>query len=232
LHVATAFATGHFVLPNGTSIGTGIRGDLKATIAAVLLDNKALMDSNLVSDSFGKVSEPYIRFTRWARAFKETTPDIGKEVFGDVRGDLRQRPFLSTSVFNFFRPGYVAPHSLTGDAALTAPELQLANSSSVMDYINFMNTYIYQRNGSVVMDPNAGIIVDYSDQIAMADNPAVLVDNLALLLTANRLSSHSKNEIIAILNELTLDGSEYILRKRVHLATSLIMASVEFLVER
>ncbi|HHL32170.1 MAG TPA: DUF1800 family protein, partial [Oceanospirillales bacterium] len=230
--VSIAFESGHYVLPNGITVGTGIRGDLKATIAAVLLDTKANRELQNISNTFGKVSEPYIRFAQWARAFKETTPDIAKETFGDVRGDLRQRPFLSTSVFNFFRPGYIAPNTLTGNAGLNAPEMQLANSSSVMDYINFMNVYIYQRNGSVLMDPNAGIVVDYDAQIAMADDPVALVNNIDLLLTGQRLTASTKNEIIAILHEIPLTDGDYSLRKRVHMATSLVMTSVEYLVQR
>jgi uncharacterized protein (DUF1800 family) len=230
--VSLAFESGQYVLPNGTTVGTGIRGDLKATIAAVLLDDKANREPQNISNTFGKVSEPYIRFAQWARAFKETTPDIAKEAFGDVRGDLRQRPFLSTSVFNFFRPGYIAPNTLTGNAGLNAPELQLANSSSVMDYINFMNVYIYQRNGSVVVDPNAGIFVNYDTQMAIADDPVALVNNIDLLLTGKRLTVSTKNEIIAILNEIPLADGDYGLRKRVHIATSLVMTSVEYLVQR
>ena len=230
--VSNAFESGQYILPNGTIVGTGIRGDLKATIAAVLLDVNAYREPLNVSNQFGKVTEPYIRFTAWARAFNETTPEIGREAFGDVRGDLRQRPFLSSSVFNFFRPGYSAPNTLTGNASLQAPELQLANSSSVLDYINFMNVYIYQRNGSVVPDPNAGIVVDYSAQMAIASDAVALVDNLDLLLTGNRLTNNTKSEIIAIVNQISTADGDFALRKRVHIATSLVMTSVEFLVQR
>ena len=230
--VSLAFETGQYVLPNGTTVGTGIRGDLKATIAAVLLDKDAYLEPQHQSETFGKVTEPYIRFAAWARAFKETSPDIAKESFADANGDLRQRPFLSPSVFNFFRPGYTAPNTLTGNAGLKAPELQLANSSSVLDYINFMNDYIYQRNGSIIADPNAGIFVNYDDQIAIADDATALVDNIDLLLTGNRLKQSTKNEIIAILNEMPALGDAFVLRKRVHMTVSLVMSSVEYLVQR
>ena len=42
--VANAFDAGRFTLPDGTVVGTSRRGDLKATLAAVLLDNNALRE--------------------------------------------------------------------------------------------------------------------------------------------------------------------------------------------
>ena len=60
-----------------------------------------------------KVREPIIRWTQWARTFKVSS-ETGKWAIGNLSGGdwaLGQSPMRSPSVFNFFRPGYVPPHT-------------------------------------------------------------------------------------------------------------------------
>ena len=64
--VAMAFDQGSFQLPDGDSVGTGQRGDLAATVAAILFDLEA-RDSVVTASTFGKV-RPVLRLTAWARA--------------------------------------------------------------------------------------------------------------------------------------------------------------------
>ena len=146
--VSSAFDTGLFSLPDGSSVGTGQRGDLKATLAAILLDEEALIDPALAPAEYGKIREPVIRLTNWARAFNETTPDASDEaIFSYLNyGGIEQSPFNSPSVFNFFRPGYVAPGTSTGDGGYVAPELQITNETTSIGYINFINQFIYDTS--------------------------------------------------------------------------------------
>lgn len=54
-------------LPDGSVIGEGRRGDLAATVVAKMLDEEALAAPGTSSES-GKLREPVLRFTYWARA--------------------------------------------------------------------------------------------------------------------------------------------------------------------
>ena len=92
--------------------------------------------------------------------------------------------------------------------------------------------WIYQRHGDVYFNPDGGIYADYSTQIDLAHDTQALVDNIDLLLTGNRLSATTKNEIITILEEIPMPATsqEYARKSRVKLAISLVMTSVEFLV--
>ena len=54
--------------------GNGVRGDMKAVIRAILTDSEARSDANITSTSFGKLREPVVRLTQWARAFGVTSP--------------------------------------------------------------------------------------------------------------------------------------------------------------
>lgn len=233
--VATAFETGSFVLPDNSSVGTGIRGDLKATIAAVLLDQVAIQNPANGTTEQGKIREPMLRTIHWARAFNETTPDAADENFlQDASFALSQHPFRSPSVFNFFRPGYVAPGTATGAAGLTAPELQIVNESTSISNINFINAFIYGFSPNRSGDPAGGINPDYTAEMALADDIPALIAHLDLLLTGNLLRQDSKDRIAQLLAEVPIrtasDAEDRTFR--VAIAISMVMASPGYLVQR
>ncbi len=115
--VATAFAAGSYTLPDGMVVGDGRRGDLQATLSAILFDDDARDMASLSDDTFGKVREPIIRFANWARAYNVSTvtPEFMPLLWNTGSPNLLgQQPYGAPSVFNFYRPGYVAPGTLTG----------------------------------------------------------------------------------------------------------------------
>ncbi len=233
--VANAFESGRFTLPNGTVVGLGQRGDLKATLAAVLLDVNALRDPGTAPNDFGKIREPMLRFIHWARTFEAATPDSADErMLRNMTGLLGQHPFRAVHVFNFFEPEYVAPGTVTGAAGLTIPELQIVNESSVISYINFINSFIYDTSSTRSRDPDGGVNADYSRQIALADDARALVDDLDLLLTGKQLSTATKDRIVELLGEIPIDvGSEDEDKiSRVRVAVSMVMTSPSYLVQR
>jgi uncharacterized protein (DUF1800 family) len=235
--VAITFEAGTFVLPDGTSIGTGERGDLSATLAAILFDENAIRTPEDVPVTFGKVREPVIRFTNWARAFNETTPDSADEtILGSTFGfgQMGQFPFYSPSVFNFFRPGYVAPNSETGEAGLTAPELQIVNESTSIAYINIMNAFIYDFAENVSGDNDGGVKPDYSYEFSIADNTDALINHLDLLLTGNRLSEEERQRLSDIMAEVPIRaGTENEDRfTRITLGITMTMTSPGYLVQK
>jgi uncharacterized protein (DUF1800 family) len=233
--VATSFETGSFTLPDGTNVGAGVRGDLQATLAALLLDPEATQDPVSAPPGFGKIREPMLRVVQWARAFKETTPDTADENFlQDSSFALGQHPFRAVHVFNFFNPGYVAPGTATGAAGLTAPELQIVDESTTISSINFMNAFIYNFSPTESEDPDGGVNGDYTEELALADDAQALIDHLDLLLTGNLLRQDTKDRIAQLLAEIPVNaGSELEDRlSRVSVATSMVMSSPGYLVQR
>jgi uncharacterized protein (DUF1800 family) len=210
--------------------GSGVKGDMKAVISAILLDSEARSSANLSSPTFGKLREPMLRFTAWARAFNITSMNNTWDL-GWVRGQewgLGQAPLHSPSVFNFFRPGYVPPNSAIATAGLVAPELQLTNESSVVGYLNFMQYAVYSfSNLADSADQNKNVRVDYSNLMSLASNPAALVSEVDLLLTANQLSASTLNTITNAITQVTNNP-----RARVLSAVLLVLASPEFMVSK
>lgn len=209
--VATAFADGTYTLPNGTAVGDGRRGDLAATISAVLFDEEARDASNRAETDFGKIREPVLRFTQWARTFDAgpITPNETWFVWDTSRpGALAQGPYKSPSVFNFYRPGYIAPGTETGAAGLTMPELQLVNANTVSGYANFMTYFIFAfRSDTATPEEFASFQPDYTDEIALAETPQALVDHLDLLLTYGTASEETKATIVTFLEDISLTNA-------------------------
>ena len=182
--VATAFNDGRYTLPDGTQVGTGERGNLEPVFAAILFDPEARtanrFSDNNFAKSWGKIREPMIRFVHWMRVANVVNIDIQgiRQFNGDWLFD--QRPFNAPSVFNFFRPGYVAPNTRSGDAGLTTPELQIAGDSNLIEYFNEMRDFI--RNNT---DDDSAFVPrdDYLVERSLADSAGELVDYFDLIYT-------------------------------------------------
>jgi uncharacterized protein (DUF1800 family) len=205
--------------------GGGVRGDMKAVIRAILLDDEARSDAALSSASAGKLREPVIRLTNWARAFGATSASdawaIGDTSSASTR--LAQSAGRSQTVFNFFRPGYVPANTGISAAGLVAPEFQLANEQSVVAYVNFMQL--------VVADTIGDVKADYSDLTSIAADSAALVDEVNLRLAANQLSAATVTAIRSAVDSVaptTTNGPV----NRAAIAILLTLASPDYLVLR
>jgi uncharacterized protein (DUF1800 family) len=210
--------------------GTGVRGNLKTVIKAILLDTEARDGSPLGQPGWGKQREPMLRFVQWARTFGATSPS-GRWIVSDLSDTakrLGQSPLRSGSVFNFFRPGYVPPNTALAAQGLTAPEFQLTNESSVAGYLNFMQACI--TNG--VNSANGGLAPPaYTQELALANDPAALVKRLNLLLCAGQLSTATQatvRDAIATISAANNAGA----LNRVQAAVLLTMASPEYLIQK
>lgn len=252
--VATAFDTGSFVLPDGRRVGDGRKGDLPPTLAAILFDPDAQIEPALDDPQFGKIREPVLRFTHWARTFgvDGSKPEYALELENTSSpNDLSQHPHRARSVFNFYRPGYTAPGTQSGALGMTVPELQIVNATSTTGYINFITFWTFggldmldeseiddelsQRN---IPFDSAEVAEawrpDYSAEIALANNPAALLDRLDRTLAYGTLSDETRASIESAISQIPLDNEEDAEGRtlRAQLAVFLIMTSPDYLVQR
>lgn len=205
--------------------GAGVKGDLKAVLKAVLLDDEARSDSGLSDPAFGKLREPVLRFLAWARAFKVDSPSNTWPIpnTSDPGTRLGQSPGRSPSVFNFFRPGYVPPNSPIGASALVAPEFQITNESSVVGYVNYM-----QRALSVGV---GDVRADYGAVLPLATDAQALLDELNLVLAAGQLSAATLSSLKTALE--SIDASTETGRaNRLYAALTLVLACPEFITQK
>lgn len=202
--------------------GSGVRGDLRAVVRAILLDTEARSDAALTNVNAGKLREPVIRFTNWARAFSATSTG-GTWPVGDTSSNttrLAQSFGRSASVFNFFRPGYAPPNTPIASAGLVAPEFQITNELSVVAFINFMQSVIQNGIGDVR--------ADYSAFTALASDSQALVDEVNLVLAAGQLSPSTVAAIKSAVDSISTTATGAA-NNRVYVAILLTLASAEYI---
>ena len=206
--------------------GSGVRGDMKAIIRAVLTDREARSDGALTAPHTGKVRDPVLRLTHWARAFGLRSPS-GDWSFPNISSSvvgIGQAPGHSPSVFNFFRPGYSPPQSELIARGLVAPELQIANEQSVIGYVNYMASAVLNNNVR-----NTDTVSDESWLLPLARNAEALVAEVNLTLAAGQLSPAEIKLIVNAVNSFR-PTNDFRRRRRVITAVLLTLVSPGYLV--
>jgi uncharacterized protein (DUF1800 family) len=226
--------------------GQGVRGDLKAVVRAILLDPEA-RGTPAAADTFGKVREPVLRLTAWMRAFNARS-DSGQVLItgtDDPGLELGQTPLRAASVFNFWRPGYVAAGTETGARGLTMPELQATTETSVAGYVNFMAGAVSKgagQRGTSAAGKRPDVQPDYTGELAVADASATLVDDVTLKLVGDDAPAALKTQIRTGVDAIAIpalkpDGSNQAQvtaarSNRVYAAVLLTLAAPEFIVQK
>ena len=205
--------------------GTGVRGDLKTVLKAILLDPEARDDSVAAGASWGKLREPMLRFLAWARAYGATSPSdawaIGSTA--DPATRFGQSPGRSGSVFNFFRPGYVPPNSGFAIRTMVAPEFQITNESSVIGYINFMQRMVSTGIGDVK--------ANYASLVPLAPDSAALLDEINFVLAAGTLSTTTLALLKSALDTISA-ATDTGKNNRIYAALTLVAAAPEFIAQK
>ena len=202
--------------------GSGVRGDMQAVIRAILLDTEATGDASLASTSAGKLREPVLRLTGWARAYSVTSPSAAWAI-GDTSSTttrLGQSMGRSQTVFNWFRPGYTPPDTAIATAGLVAPEFQITNEQTVVAYVNFMSTLVASGTGDVK--------ADYTDILTKASDSAALIDEVNTVLAAGQLSATTMASIKAAVDSISATATTGP-ASRVQVAILLTLASPDYL---
>lgn len=205
--------------------GSGVRGDMKAIIRAILTDTEARSDASLTAANAGKLREPVARLTGWARAFGVTSPSdawaIGNTTSTTNR--LAQSTGRSGSVFNFFRPGYAPPNTAIATAGLVSPEMQITSEPTVIAYINYMQSLIQSGTGDVK--------ADYTAILTKATDSAALIDEVNLLVAGGQLSATTIATIKTAVDSIGTTTAA-LLNNRVYTAILLTMAAPDYLVQK
>jgi Protein of unknown function (DUF1800) len=188
--VAAAFNSGIYQ-PAGFSghFGVGAKGDLAATVAAVLLDTEAR--GATVTRNAGKLREPAQMFAGVLRALNgKTDGDALSWWWGDT---LREHMFRPPSVFNFYAPDYPVPGT-----SLVGPTFGIHNASAALDRLNYL-AYLIDWGGSTPSAdiPNAiGTSVNLSAFLTDAADAGKLVDRLSMLALGQALPTVPRAKVV------------------------------------
>jgi uncharacterized protein (DUF1800 family) len=155
--------------------GSGIAGDMKAVVKAVLLDAEARAGDvpGQVGPNDGKLREPFLHLTAVWRGLRCTS--LPENSWG-VRLPPLQQPFNAPSVFSYYAPTDRAPGS-----NLLAPEQKLLTSTEFVSRLDLTRSHLWEANAPTTQRlVAAGCAVDPLVQ-AYVSSPTEFINQLGQL---------------------------------------------------
>ncbi|HEV2979593.1 MAG TPA: DUF1800 domain-containing protein [Casimicrobiaceae bacterium] len=200
--------------------GTGVRGNLKAVITAILSDPEARGDVK-TDPSYGKLREPVLFLTAAARALGTTSDGV---FFMQQARNLGQDVFDAASVFNFYPPDYVVPGT-----DLLGPEFALQNASTAINRYNFANALAFGTIAPLSTLPGAtGTQPNWASLQRLGGNPTALVGELNNLLLHGTMPAAMQATLLSAIAQVP--AADALLRAQT--AFYLTITSPEYQVER
>jgi uncharacterized protein (DUF1800 family) len=163
--------------------GSGVRGDMKAVITAILMDQEARRGDDPASavGTDGHLQEPILYMTGLLRAFGAASDGSNLGYYG---GGMGQEALYSPSVFNFYSPSYVIPGT-----TMYGPEFQILTTATSLNRVNWVNGFVFGSIGS-------GTTVDFSGYATQASNPSALLGSLNTLMLHGSMSADMQSSIL------------------------------------
>ncbi|WP_171161952.1 DUF1800 domain-containing protein [Usitatibacter palustris] len=201
--------------------GSGVRGDLRAVVRAILTDPEA-RGARKIDPAYGKLMEPALFLSNLTRAFGGSTDGVYQRATSQALG---QFVFYPPSVFNYYPPDYVIPGT-----ALLGPEFGIQTTTTAINRANV--AYAVAFGGGVAVDTNVygatGTQITLAPYQAVAADAGALADRLNRFLMAGRMSTTMRTAIVTAVNAVPATDT----LNRARTAVYLVLASPQFQVER
>ena len=194
--------------------GSGVRGDMKATIEAVLLDPEARANDSGGNDqpTDGHLQEPALYLAGIFRAFDGQVTN--QNYYPNDLANMGQDVFQPESVFNYYAPTYLVPGT-----SVMGGEFQIFSPNNAIIRSNEVATLMGQYSNPVA-SYGPGATFDLSPFLPLGSNPATLVNALDLTLTHGTMPAEMKS---AIFSAVTANANGNL--RRVQEACFLILTS-------
>ncbi|MEM8983455.1 MAG: DUF1800 domain-containing protein [Pseudomonadota bacterium] len=174
--------------------GGAPRGDMQAVLRAILLDPEATAAPSTVNN-FGKLREPVVRYTALLRQFNvESDDDFIANIGFTLQNLTRQHPLSAPSVFNFYLPSHSPPGDIAA-AGLVAPEFQILNSNTVVNFANILDFVLFTEFVTEAPEPFVAARLNLDDYVAIADDVDELLERLDIVMTYGTLASTTRAAI-------------------------------------
>ena len=144
--------------------GTGIRGNLKEVVKAVLLDDEARETEYSSDGNYGKPKEPLLALTQFLRAFDVKPLDGWKSrtnatmngvyQFFYLENIIGQSPLRSETVFNFFASDFVPADSHFILNSMVAPEFQIQSDIVLIKFHNLIRSSLNTNEKNAILENN------------------------------------------------------------------------------
>ncbi|MFD1786905.1 DUF1800 family protein [Sphingomonas floccifaciens] len=211
--------------------GSGVRGDMKAVIRAILTDNEA-RGAPRTGTGDGKVKEPILAMTALMRAAGMTTDGYA---FVTQDAGLGEGVFRSPSVFNFYPPDYPLP----GNTLLKSGPSKLMTTSNITRLHNFVYNWTVggdQARSEFTTNPGipgwSGSKTEWGAWEAMGADTDAMISRIDLLMMANTMTDAQKTSLKAAATAITNTDATLQARRRAQMLLYIVGTSPLFLVDR
>jgi uncharacterized protein (DUF1800 family) len=150
-----------------TNNGSGVRGDMRSVVYAILADPEARAGDDVMmagTPGYGHMREPILFILNLLRGLGGAVSDTSN--VSNYAGQLGQTLFYAPSVFSFFSPQYRTP------GGSLAPEFQIYSTQSATNRANLVNSAIYTERF------DSGTTFNLAPYVAAASHP----DSLTALI--------------------------------------------------
>lgn len=186
--------------------GSGVRGDLKAVIRAILLDLEARNDNT--EAHFGRLRSPLQHTLAVFRALGATFNEPLS--FAYIYGDMGESILNAPSVFGHYSPMFRLPNG----NGLFAPEFQIYTPTESINRANFIYQMLYENR------------INISEFTNVAGNSTNLIDAVDRRFLDGKMTAQMRDSISAALQSSTDN------KTRAITAIYLVVTSGDFIVQR
>ncbi len=204
--------------------GSGVRGDMRAVIRAILEDADARAGDTSPDFDGGHLREAMLYMTNVLRGLSFTNTSSVSDYSGlsNYTNALGEKPYTSGSVFNFFPPDYIIPGSATN-----APEFGQENTASAILRLTLADNLVNNKITNFKVDLSAtsalGLTASHTG-VALTDS-GNLVDSLAIIFTHSQMPADMRT---AIVNHVATLSN---IAERVRVATYLVITASQYKIE-
>ncbi len=160
--------------------GLGVRGDLKAVLAAILKDAEA---TGTPSAAHGHLKDPIVHILNLGHALGAQITDPNLFLYNFYK--LNEKVLSPESVFSFYSP----LNALPGYPSMYGPEFQIYPPSQAIERANFIYDLLSGQFG-------AAFKIDLAPFVAVAADSAALVEKVNQALLQGRMSSQLRQFIL------------------------------------
>jgi uncharacterized protein (DUF1800 family) len=235
--------------------GSGVRGDMKTVIKAILLDQEAWDGISMVRKTSpfrlevtgrgterSRLQEPVILYSTFLRRYAVSNHASGRFLFPALDGNWGQGPYKSPTVFNFYRPDYQPSGDLTNTPAspnnptedLVAPEFQLLNAVTGNTTTNRIRADMYSTqplnyglyfNSATNSNVNFQVSFAFPTETSIAGNSQALADYLDQRVCAGTMSDAARSALVTALNA---EATSFVVGDRAKAAVHCIFSTPAF----
>lgn len=159
--------------------GSGVRGDLKAVVRAILTDSEARNDQ--AGGNFGRLKDPLFGVIAFLRAMGgSVSPTQG---VGYLFGQMGQAPLAPPSVFGYYAALFKVP-----GMSLAGPEFQIYSPTEAVLRNNFY--------WNLLTNPGTDFTLDISGYVSAAASPVALIDKVDQTLLYGRMPQAMRQSLM------------------------------------